>query len=144
MKKLLFTGALCATLLVNAQEQPQELNCYNKWAAKFEERGADRVEDGFYDDVIITKRLGADAVCYRGKAEVREGKLTRFHLLLNDGSYEEFKRQWKNNSNENVEVINGMTTSMISIHNELVNVIWPNKIKPKKGVPVVAADPVED
>lgn len=144
MKKLLFTGALCATMLMNAQEVPQELNCYNKWAAKFEERGADRVEDGVYEDVIVTNRQGAKAICYRGKAEVREGMLARFYLLLDDGTYDEFKRQWKNNSNETVEIINGMTTSMISVHNELINVIWPNKIRPKKGVPVVAADPVEE
>ena len=144
MKKLLFTGALCATMLLNAQEEPQELNCYNKWAAKFEERGADRVEDGVYDDVIVTNRQGAKAVCYRGKAEVRESMLSKFYVLLNDGTYEEVKRTWKNNSNQDVEIINGMTTSMISVHNELINVIWPNKIRPKKGVPVVAADPVED
>lgn len=144
MKKILLAGAICATFLGNAQEQSTELNCYNKWAAKFEERGADRVEDGLYDDVIVTNRQGAKAICYRGKAEVREGLLTRFYVLLNDGTYDEVKRTWKNNSNQNVEIINGMSTSMISIHNELINVIWPGKIRPKKGIPVVAAEPMED
>lgn len=144
MKRLLLAGAVCAAFLATAQDQSAELNCYNKWSAKFEERGADRVEDGVYDDVIITNRQGAKAICYRGKAEVREGLITRFYVLLNDGTYDEVKRTWKNNSNQNVEVINGISTSMISIHNELINVIWPNKIRPKKGIPVVAADPVED
>ncbi len=144
MKRILLAGAVFFSAFLGAQEQSSELNCYNKWAAKFEERGADRVDDGIYDDVIITKRQGAKAVCYRGKAEVSEGLITRFYVLLSDGSYEEFRRAWKNNSNENVKVINGMSTSMISIHNELINVIWPNKIKSRKGTPVVAADPIED
>lgn len=143
MKTLFTFSLLLAGLTLMGQEQ-QELNCYNKWAAKLEERGADKVEDGVYDDVIITNRQGAKAVCYRGKAEVINGQLTRFFVLLNDGSYEEFKRAWKNNTNQNVGIVNGMSAPMVSIHNELINVIWPSKIRPRKGIPVVAADPVED
>lgn len=144
MKKSLLAAAILFSSALFAQEQVSELNCYNKWAAKFEERGAERVEDGVYTDVIITKRQGAKAVCYQGKAEVIEGKINRFFVLLSDGTFDEFKRAWKNNSNENVTIINGMSTSMITIHNELINVIWPNKIRSRKGEPVVAADPVED
>jgi hypothetical protein len=144
MKIFIFAGFLLATTFLGAQETPQELNCYNKWSAKFEERGADRVEDGTYEDVIITNRQGAKAICYRGKAEVREGIVTRFYILLNDGTYEEFKRAWKNNSNVNVGIVNGISASMITTHNELINVLWPSKIRPKKGQPVVAAEPMED
>jgi hypothetical protein len=144
MKNFLLVGTLFASMMLNAQEPASELNCYNKWAAKFEERGADKVEDGLYTDVIITNRQGAKATCYQGKAEVHDGFVTRFYILLSDGSYEEFKRRWKNNSDQNVEVINGMSTSMISVHNELVNVIWPSKIRARKGMPVVAAEPVAD
>ena len=145
MKNFLLAGALFVSVATNAQDQPAaELNCYNKWAAKFEERGADKIEDGIYTDVIVTNRQGAKASCFQGKAEVHEGLVTRFYVLLSDGTYEEFKRRWKNNSDQNVEIINGMTTSMITVHNELINVIWPSKIRPKKGIPMVASDPVED
>src|SRR5690349_6691358 len=119
MKNFLLAGAFFACITLNAQEPAAELNSYNKWAAKFEERGADKVEDGVYDDVIITNRQGAKATCFQGKAEVHEGFITRFYVLLSDGSYEEFKRRWKNNSDQNVEIINGISTSMISVHNEL-------------------------
>lgn len=61
-------------LNLKAQDKEVELNCYNKWAAKFEERGADAVADGTYDDVIITIRKGAQATCYKGKAEVLQGQ----------------------------------------------------------------------
>ncbi|MBS1651735.1 MAG: hypothetical protein JSU07_06960 [Bacteroidetes bacterium] len=121
-----------------------ELNCYNKWAAKFEDRGAEIVKDGVYDDVIVTNRQGAKATCNKGKAEVFKGKVIRFYILLNDGSYEEVKRTWYKKSNENVEVINGISSTMISVHNELINVMWPNKIKPKKAKPTAAPDPTDD
>lgn len=144
MKKILLVTSLFFTLTTFSQEKPIELNCYNKWAAKFEDRGAEEVKDGVYEDVIITNRQGAKAVCNNGKAEVRNGKLVKFYLLLSDGTYEEVKRTWKNASNENVTVINGISKSMISVHNELINVLWPAKIKAKKAKPTTAPEPTDD
>ncbi len=144
MKKLLLAASLFVTLTSFAQEKTVELNCYNKWAAKFEDRGADEVKDGVYEDVIISIRQGAKAVCHNGKAEVMKGKLIKFYTLLSDGTYEEVKRTWKNASNENVNIINGISKSMISVHNELINVLWPAKIKPKKAKPTIAPDPTDD
>jgi len=140
---------LCAVLFsLNgfSQEKTEtvELNCYNKWAAKFEDRGADEVKDGVYDDVIVTNRQGVKAVCNKGKAEVRNSKVTKVYILLSDGSYEEVKRTWKNASNENVTIINGISKSMISVHGELINVLWPSHIRPKKAKPAVAPDPTDD
>ncbi|MDP1801154.1 MAG: hypothetical protein Q8L81_07380 [Bacteroidota bacterium] len=144
MKNLLLATSLFFTLTSFSQDKTIELNCYNKWAAKFEDRGAEDVKDGVYEDVIITNRQGAKAVCNNGKAEVIKGKLTKFYILLSDGTYEEVKRTWKNASNENVTIINGISKSMISVHNELINVLWPSKIKPKKAKPTTAPDPTDD
>lgn len=144
MKKILLATSLFMTLSSYSQEKTIELNCYNKWAAKFEDRGAEDVKDGVYEDVIITNRMGAKATCNNGKAEVRNGKLIKFCLLLSDGSYEEVKRTWKNASNENVTIINGISKSMYSVHNELINVLWPSKIKAKKAKPTTAPDPTDD
>ena len=144
MKKILLVTSLFFTLTTFSQEKAIELNCYNKWAAKFEDRGAEDVKDGVYEDVIITNRQGAKAVCNNGKAEVIKGRLTKFYILLSDGSYEEVKRTWKNASNENVTIINGISKSMISVHNELINVLWPAKIKAKKAKPTTAPEPTDD
>ncbi len=131
--------------LSHAQEKvANEMNCYNKWAAKFEERGAEEVKDGVYEDVIITFRLGNKATCNNGKAEVLKGKVIKFYILLSDGSHEEVKRTWKNKSNENVTVINGISKSLLTVHNELINILWPSKIKAKKAKPSVAPDPTDD
>ena len=146
IKKLLYTVVvMCAFTSVKAQnEEPRELNCYNKWAIRFEERGAEEVADGVYTDVIITIRIGPKANCYNGKAEVLKGKLHKCYIVREDGTYEEVVRTWKNNSNKDVDIINGMSTSMISVHNELINVLWPKKVKPKKASFQQAAEPTDD
>ncbi len=144
MKQILALSILFLSLNGFCQEKQPELNCYNKWAAKFEDRGAEPVADGVYEDVIITNRQGNKATCHAGKAEVRKGIITHFYVLLSDGSHEEVKRTWKNNSNQNVAIINGISESMLSVHGELINVLWPSKIKPKKAKPVMAAEPSDD
>ncbi len=125
-------------------EDTHELNCFNKWAVKFDERGADDVEDGVYTDVIISSRIGAKATCYTGKVEVMHKKVTKVSIVREDGSFEEIKRTWKNNSNKDVDIINGMSESMITVHNELINVLWPKKIKPKKAAFKKAPEPTDD
>jgi hypothetical protein len=142
---LLFSTLLLSLNCFSQEKEKQiELNCYNKWAAKFEDRGADPVDDGDYTDVIITNRQGSKATCHNGKVEVRNGVIQRFFILLSDGSHEEVKRTWKNKSNENVNIINGISESMISVHGELINVIWPAKIRPKKAKPTIAPEPTDD
>ena len=54
-----------------------------------------------------------------------------FHILLDDGNYEEVKRTWKNNPIVNFEIKNGISANMVSNHNEIINVLWPKNIKPK-------------
>jgi len=146
MKRFIVLSAflISANALFCQEKEVVELNCYNKWAAKFEDRGAQEVKDGVYTDVIITNRQGVKATCHNGKAEVMNGKVVKFYILLSDGSHEEVKRTWKNNTNENVTIINGISKSMISVHGELINVMWPALIKPKKAKPTTAADPTDD
>jgi len=146
IKKILIAVyiTLSATQLSAQDSTSTELNCYNKWSVKFDERGAEEVADGIYKDVIITSRVAGKANCYSGKAEVLNKKLLKCYIVLEDGTYEEVKRTWKNNSNKDVVIINGMSTSMITVHNELINVLWPAKIKPKKPAAKRAPDPTDD
>ncbi len=146
IKKVLFAFAVLLTThqIIAQTEEPRELTCYNKWSQKFDERGAEEVEDGVYTDVIITSRIGAKANCWSGKAEVRNKKLVKCYIIKEDNSEEEVTRTWKNNSNKEVSIINGVSTSMISVHNELINVLWPKKIKAKKAAAKKAPDPTDD
>jgi hypothetical protein len=146
ISKILFVTliSLMANYTIAQTSETAELNCYNKWSVKFDERGAEEVGDGVYTDVIVTSRIGSKATCYNGKAEVMNKKLLRCYIVREDGSYEEVKRTWKNNSNANVFINNGISEAMITVHNELVNVLWPKKIKPKKAAFIKAPDPSDD
>lgn len=147
IKKLLLAFTIStAAIQVQAQtEEPRELNCYNKWSIKFEQRGADEVEDGIYNDVIITSRVGAKANCWSGKAEVRKKKLVKFYIIKEDNSEEEVTRTWKKEfDNKDVDIINGISETMLTVHNEMINVLWPKKIKAKKAALKKAPEPTDD
>ena len=120
-----------------------ELNCYNKWAMKFEERTADEVEDGTYTDVIVSFRNGAFAECYNGKVIVKDKKVQNFYIELEDGSYEQVVRVWKSDVKD-LPIVNGISKSAVTKDNVLVNILWIKKIRPKKASPRKAPDPMED
>lgn len=119
------------------------LNCYLKWAQKFEERGADDVADGTYTDVIISFRNGGDAECYNGKVEVKEGKVLKMYLKMEDGSYEVVTKKSKYD-NVPIKIINGMSSTIVTKDDELINVLFIKKIKPKKAGFEKAPDPSDD
>lgn len=147
MKKVFFSLLLISGFIVTKAQvktDMTDLNCYNKWSVKLEERGAEEVKDGVYTDVIVSFRQGAKADCYTGKAEVMGGKLVHFYTENIEGQFVEVKKTWKGNSNKDVIINNGISTTMITIHNELINVIWPNKIKPKKAALKRAPEPTDD
>jgi hypothetical protein len=147
IKKILLALTISTTAVqIQAQtDEPRELNCYNKWSIKFEQRGADEVEDGIYNDVIITSRVGAKANCWSGKAEVRKKKLVKFYIIKEDNSEEEVTRTWKKEfDNKDVDIINGISETMLTVHNEMINVLWPKKIKAKKAALKKAPEPTDD
>jgi hypothetical protein len=140
---LLALVLLCIT--ANAQETAvkHELNCYNKWAQKFEERSAEDVADGTYTDVIITFREASEADCYNGKVIVKDGKVQSFYIELEDGTYEQVVRVWKSDMKD-IPITNGISKTIITKDNVLVNVLWPKKLKPKKAAFKKAAEPTDD
>lgn len=150
MKKTLTTLALIIGMagLSNAQtttatkKSEPESNCYLKWAQKFEERGADEVTDGVYTDVIITFRNGSEAQCFNGKCEVKEGKVIAMYIKLENGTYELVKKKLRYEFP--VTITNGISKTILTVDDELINVMFIKKIKPKKAGPEVAPDPADD
>ena len=156
MKKLLFASLISigfGTISLQAQDNSTkdpkdqkdskdqvEANCYLKWAQKFEERGASDVEDGTYTDVILTFRNGSNAQCFNGKADVKSNMVTAMYLKLEGGAYELVKRKWKYEIKD-VTIQNGMSKTLITIDDELINVLFVKKIKPKKRGYEKAPDP---
>lgn len=148
MKKIITTVALLIGLVVagNAQgtkKVEDDNNCYIKWAQKFQDRGAEDVADGSYTDVIVSIRSGADAECYNGKCDVKDGRVTAMYIKMEDGNFELIK---KKSRYENVPLIitNGMSSPLLTMESELINVLFVKKIKPKKAGFVKAAEPTDD
>jgi hypothetical protein len=148
MKKIITTAVLVVGLAVIGSAQgtkkvEEESNCYTKWAQKFQDRGAEEIVDGSFTDVIISIRSGADAECYNGKCDVKDGKVVAMFIKLEDGSFEQIKRKSRY---ENVPLIitNGMSSPLLTMESELINVLFVKKIKPKKAGFVKAAEPSDD
>lgn len=138
-----FAGLLlCAALNAQTTTTPAPNNCYTKWEQKFEERGAEDVADGIHDDVIITVRTGAEASCWTGKVEVKAGAIVHMWRKLQDGTYEEYKPKLK--FDVPITIVNGISKSMLGSDDELINVIFPKTLKPKKVGYSSAPEPPQD
>lgn len=147
MKKIIFTLALfinAATALFAQTPKKAEdgSNCYLKWAQKFESRGAEEVIDGVYTDVIITFRNGSDAECFNGKCEVKDSKIIAMYTKLEDASYSLVKKKLRYDFP--VTITNGMSKTVLTLEDELINVLFIKKIKPKKAGFEKAPDPSDD
>jgi hypothetical protein len=140
---LLLVSAFSFVSHAQEKDKDGDSNCYIKWAQKFEERGAEEVEDGAYTDVIITFRSGSTADCFNGKAEVKDGKVTGMYLRLEDGNYEPVTRKWKYEIKE-VTITNGISKTLITKDDVLINVLFVKKIKPKKKGYEKAPVPTDD
>ena len=147
MKKIIttLTLLLITVVAVNAQsakKSTDDINCYLKWAQKFEIRGAEDIADGTYTDVIITFRNGSEAECFNGKCDVKEGKIIAIYTKLEDGSFELVKKKFR--SGFPATITNGMSNTVLTLENELINVLFIKKIKPKKAGFQKAAEPSDD
>ena len=130
------------TSVLYSQNDKQQLTCYIKYAKVFEKRGAEAVEDGVYSDVIITIRKGSMADCFYGKVTVKDGNVDFNNLFLKfeDDTFEKLDLTFKYDTKE-VKIVNGMSEVMFTQDEELVNVLFVKKIKPKKKKYAKAAEP---
>ncbi len=133
MKKVLFTIMLTITAFSFANAQDQPVNCYVQWQKAFDGRGANKVSDGTYDDVILSIRSadGERADCYLAKVTVKDGAVRDIQIKFVNGKYEQFVTNYKYEDSK-ATVTNGITKTLQTADNELVNVIFTNHLKPKK------------
>lgn len=147
MKRLLPILLFITTTTLIAQPEDQNIapTCYQKYAKVFEERGAKSVNDGTYDDVIITFRHGSSADCFYGKVKVKDGVIVKEEIFLKfeDDSYERVLRQYKH-ADDDITINNGISKTMVTIDDELINIMFVKMIKPKKKKYVRAPDPEFD
>lgn len=107
-------------------------NCYQDYAKIFETRGADEVADGTYDNVVITIRKGTFADCFIGKVTVEGGKIdgNNIQIQLVDKTFEQLEKRSK--YDKFLNITNGISKTMVTVEDELINVMFIKSIKPKK------------
>ena len=103
------------TTTATTDAQPQASNCYTRWEQKFEERGAD---------------------------DVKDGKIISMQRQLADGTYEEYKPKLK--YEVPMTITNGISATLLTPDDDLINVIFPKTLKPKKVGYSSAPDPPQD
>lgn len=132
MKKLFLAAAVLFTGALYAQPNTaSEENCYQKYAKLFEERGANPVAEGWADNVIITMRKGTEADCFIGKVRVLKDTIADIFIKFSDGDMERLQKKFKK-FDKPTSVVNGISTTMVTIDDELINIVFPDLLKPKK------------
>lgn len=114
-----------------AQTATEESSCYNQWAKAFEVRGADDVKDGWHDGVVLSIRSGSKTKCFTAKVQVEGGVIKEIFIKYVDGKYDAYKPVYKY-EDQKASITNGISKTMQTIDDELINVIFINHLKPKK------------
>src|SRR3972149_8088584 len=116
MKRFLFFSVLfivISSIQAQTKIHNTKINCHQKYAQVFEKRGATPIEDGIYDDVIITFRKGSLADCLYGKVKVQQGKINTYEMFLKfeDGTYERVQKKYRY-PDEEITIEGGMSRTM--------------------------------
>lgn len=138
---LFFSLLLLFGLNLFAQGSP---TCFQKYAKVFEVRGANPVADGVYKDVIISIRKGSFADCFIGKVKVLDGVIVRKSIELSfvDDSFEPLIRSYK--SDDPITIVEGISRTLLTNDEELINIMFVGAIKPKKKAFKRAPEPSFD
>jgi len=133
---------LIVSTIASAQSGEATKTCHQKYAAVFEKRGAFPVKDGTHNDVIISFRKGSFADCFYGKVIVKNGQINvqEMYLKLEGDTYERVQRKYRY-PKEKITIEGGMSRTMVTVDDELINVLFTKSIKPKKKAYVKAAEP---
>ncbi len=108
----------------------QDASCYEQYRKVFENRGANPVEDGAHDNIILTIRTEGTAECYVARAVVQNSVIVEIDMYFEDGTFEKKEFEFKDNSSWSIH--NGMSKTKITEKDEYINIMFVNKIKPKR------------
>jgi hypothetical protein len=127
-------------LFIGSSISAQELfTCYDEYRKVFENRGADPVQDGIHDNIIVTIRKGDEANCFVAKVTVKQGLITQVELYFDDSTSE--LKEWEWSKKMEWTIFNGMSKTRVTTSEELITVMFTNKIKPKKKKLMTAPKP---
>ena len=127
--KFIYTLGIITLFSLNGFGQDAK-DCYTHYYEVFQERGAYKVTDGLHAQVIVTIRNTTEINCFMGKANVKNGVVENIQLMLEDDTYEKLNVKFKNDYP--ITIHNGVSRAQITVDDEIINVMFIKKIKPKK------------
>ena len=128
MKKIYILSAL---LFISSSFSAQELfTCYDEWKKVFENRGAFFVNDGEHDKVVVVVETEKATNCYTASVGVKGGVVISTALYFDDDSYEAVEYEFKEALAWSIN--NGMSKTRITVDDEMITIMFTDKIKPKK------------
>jgi hypothetical protein len=128
MKKIYILSAL---LFICTSFSAQDLfTCYDEWAKVFENRGAFFVNDGEHDKVVLVVRKGKSTNCYTASVGVKGGVVISTALYFDDDSYEAVEYEFKDDLAWSIN--NGMSADRTTLDDEVITILFTDKIQPKK------------
>ena len=147
-KKWMFLGFLMMVSSLSlfsqtSDDKSEEESCYRKWYKIFQLRGADEVEDGEYDNVVISMRQGIHGSCYYGKVVVKKGTIRDIQVRIVDGKFEKVTFDAK----EDYAIVNGISETIVAKlrgDRQELNVVFKDKLHPKGNSFDQAPDPEID
>ena len=126
MKKLY---AFLLVTIVTATSYAQD-NCYESYRQVFENRGTDEINDGVHDNVIISSRSKDGNECFVGSVTVKNKEVVEIAIYFEDGTKEIVMYEFKDKLSWSVD--NGISRTRVTRNDEQINVMFTDKIKPKK------------
>lgn len=133
---------LCLAFLHFAPDSfSQDESCFQRYAKIFEIRGTNAIADGWHENVVVTIRKGSFADCFLGKVKVENGIVVPQTISLKfvDDNFEVLNRTYKYDIP--ITIIQGISKTMVSEDEELINVLFVDAVKPKKKAYERAPDP---
>lgn len=140
MKKISLLFLLFLGFQLGYCQSTDEASCYTQWAKAFEVRGAEDIKDGWHDNIIVSIRTGSKNKCYTGKVLVENFTIKEIFIKYVDGKYDPFIPQLKYPDQKSI-IVNGISKTLQSNDDELINIIFINHLKPKKKAYEVAPMP---
>jgi hypothetical protein len=128
MKKIYLLSTL---LFISTSFSAQELfTCYDEWKKVFENRGAFFVNDGEHDKIVLVVRTEKTTNCYTASVVVQAGVVISTALYFDDDSYEAVEYKFKEDLAWSIN--NGMSADRTTLDDEVITILFIDKIQPKK------------
>lgn len=128
MKKLYILTSLI--FIVSSFSAQELFTCYDEWKKVFENRGAHPVNDGVHDKIVTIIRTDKSTECFTARVVVRGGVVTELALYFDDESYEKVEYEFKKDFPWPIK--NGMSRTRVTTDDEMITIMFTDKIMPKK------------